>query len=87
MGEYTRFTQLPESWKIHNNVGQTQKPIQRFFAIPDKKNFPRYEVKAHSPASETDEVFEALEMAEGVGKKLEAVLKKLNAAWARCTQH
>lgn len=32
--------------------------------------------KAHSTASETDEVFEALEMAEGVGSKLEAVLKK-----------
>ena len=33
--------------------------------------------KAHSTASETDEVFEALEMAEGVGSKLEAVLKKI----------
>ena len=33
--------------------------------------------KAHSTASETDEVFEALEMAGGIGSKLEAVLKKL----------
>ena len=37
----------------------------------------RDEVKAHSTASQTDEVFEALEAAEGVGKKFEAVLKKL----------
>ena len=35
------------------------------------------EAKAHSTASESDEVFESLEMAEGVGSKLEAVLKKL----------
>ena len=35
------------------------------------------EGKARSTASETDEVFEALEMAEGVGSKLDAVLKKL----------
>ena len=33
--------------------------------------------KAHLTASETDKVLEALEMAEGVGTKLEAVLKKL----------
>ena len=37
----------------------------------------RDEGKVHSTASETDEVFEALEMAEDVGSKLEAVLKKL----------
>ena len=36
------------------------------------------EGKAHSTASETDEVLAALEMAEGVvGSKLEAVLKRL----------
>ena len=35
------------------------------------------EGKVHSTASETDEVFKALEMAEDVGSKLEAVLKKL----------
>ena len=40
---------------------------------PDEKN----EVKTHSTALETDEVFEALEMVEGIGTKLEAVLKKL----------
>ena len=40
---------------------------------PDEKN----EVKAHSTASETDEVFKALEMVEGIGTRLEAVLKKL----------
>ena len=44
------------------------------------KNNSRYEVKTHSTASETDEVFKVLEMAEGVGKKLEAVLKKSKAA-------
>ena len=43
---------------------------------PDEKKS-KDEGKAHSTASETDEVFEALEMAEGVGSKLEAVLKKL----------
>ena len=43
---------------------------------PDEKKS-RDEVKAHSTASETDKVFEALEMVEGVGTKLEAVLKKL----------
>ena len=37
----------------------------------------RDKVKAHLTASETDKVLEALEMAEGVGTKLEAVLKKL----------
>ena len=38
------------------------------------------EGKAPSTASETDEVFEALEMAEGIGSKLEAVLKKIRKA-------
>ena len=37
-------------------------------------------MEAHSTASETDEVFEALEMAEGVGTRLEAVLKKIRKA-------
>ena len=37
----------------------------------------RDELKTHSTASVTDKVFEALEMAEGVGTKLEAVLKKI----------
>ena len=40
-----------------------------------KKKKPKDEAKAHSTSSETDEVFHALEMVEGVGKKLEAVLK------------
>ena len=35
------------------------------------------EAKANSTTSETDEVFQALETAERVGSKLEAVLKKL----------
>ena len=43
---------------------------------PDEKKS-RNEVKTHSTASETDKVFEALEMVEGVGTKLEAVLKKI----------
>lgn len=43
---------------------------------PDEKKS-RDEVKTHSTASETDKVFEALEMVEGVGTKLEAVLKKI----------
>ena len=47
---------------------------------PDEKKS-KDEAKAHSTASETDEVFEALEMAEGVGSKLEAVLKKIRKAW------
>lgn len=41
---------------------------------PDEKKL-RDKVKAHSTALETDEVFKALEMAEGVGTKLEAELK------------
>ena len=43
---------------------------------PDKKKS-RDEVKVHSTASETDEVFEGLEMEEGARTKLQAVLKKL----------
>ena len=43
---------------------------------PDEKES-KDEAKAHSTASETNEVFEAVEMAEGVGSKLEAVVKKL----------
>ena len=43
---------------------------------PDEKKS-RDELKTHSTASVTDKVFEALEMAEGVGTKLEAVLKKI----------
>ena len=42
-----------------------------------KKKKKKDEAKAHSTASEPDEVFESLEMAEGVGANLEAVLKKL----------
>ena len=44
---------------------------------PDEKKS-REKVKAHSTASETDEVFEALEMTEGVRTKLEAVFKKID---------
>ena len=43
---------------------------------PDEKKS-RDKVKVHLTASETDKVLEALEMAEGVGTKLEAVPKKL----------
>ena len=43
---------------------------------PDEKKL-KDKGKAHSTAAETDEVFEALEMAEGLGSKLEAALKKL----------
>ena len=43
---------------------------------PDEKKS-RDKVKAHLTASETDKVLEVLEMAEGEGTKLEAVLKKL----------
>ena len=43
---------------------------------PDEKKL-KDEGEVHSTASETDEVFGALEMAKGVGSKLEAVLKKL----------
>ena len=46
---------------------------------PDEKKS-KDEAKAHSTASETDEVFEALEIAEGVRPKLEAVLKKIRKA-------
>ncbi|XP_068675386.1 myosin heavy chain, muscle-like [Montipora foliosa] len=44
---------------------------------PDEKKSKDEAAKAHSTASETDEVFQASEMAEGLEKKLEAVLKKL----------
>ena len=60
------------------NAGQTEKPVknrsQACHLQMKKKS--KDKAKAHSTASETDEVFEALEMAEGVGSKLEAVLKK-----------
>ena len=50
-------------------------------AISRWKKKSKDKAKAHSTASETDEVFEALEMAEDVGSKLEAVLKKIWKAW------
>ena len=57
------------------NAGQTQKPVKSL-PFPDEKKKSKDKAKAHSTASESDEVFEALEMAVGLGSKLEAVLKK-----------
>ena len=75
------FGKLPKSsWKIYGffNAGQTEKPVKnRSQACHlQMKKTSKDKAKAHSTASETDEVFEALEMAEDVGSKLEAVLKK-----------
>ena len=76
------FGKLPKSsWKIYSffNAGQTEKPVKnrsQACHLQMKKKKSKDKAKAHSTASETDEVFEALEMAEGVGSKLEAVLKK-----------
>ena len=55
----------------------TGQKLPKFICHLQIKKKSKDEGKAHLTASETDEVFEALEMAEGVGSKLEAVLKKL----------
>ena len=59
---------------VNANTGQK---LPKILCHLQMKNKSKDEGKAHSTASETDEVFEALEMAEGVGSKLEDVLKKL----------
>ena len=72
----------PSLYSFFFNAGQTQnrsKASKDSLPSPDKKKS-KDEGKAPSTASETDEVFEALEMAEGIGSKLEAVLKKIRKA-------
>ena len=56
---------------------KTGQKLPKILCHLQMKKKSRDEVKTHSTASETDKVFEALEMAEGVGTKLEAVLKKI----------
>ena len=46
---------------------------------PDEKRT-KEEAKSTYTAETDDEVFEALEMAEGLGKKIETVLKKIGKA-------
>ena len=65
---------LPIFFHLFYSAGQTEKPVKSL-PSPEEKNS-KDKAKVHSTASETDEVFEALEMAEGVRSKLEAVLKK-----------